>query len=271
MAELLKNAWLGWRSFTEAGKLPALLAASLIALWLSGQTSGKKTLTIYTSIAAACCVFPVTAAGLMLYQTKFYDYQWVWSFVPMTAVIAWGAVEFLRECWPGLRSSEWKKGLPGVLFLVVLLLLSSGAGGVSREDGTETGERKQAEELLSGIRENMPEGEICLWAPKEILEYAREEENPVQLLYGRNMWDEWLNAYSYDAPSEEMKSLYQWMEEEAVTAAPAEIVRSVRTAVEAGANCVLLPGEIQENAVERVGRALHMNVLRLGDYYFLDV
>jgi hypothetical protein len=85
------------------------------------------------------------------------------------------------------------------------------------------------------------------------------------------LWDEWLNAYSYDAPSEEMKELYLWMEEEAACAEADEIARFVQTALDAGANCVLLPKDAQEKSVSRAGRTLHMNVVSLGEYYAMYI
>ena len=97
MRELLRNAWLGWQNYTDDGKLAALLLAALLFLWLRNKKVSQKGFLSYAVLMTACCIFPVTAVLLMLYQTKFYDYQWIWSLVPVTPVIAWGITEFLTE------------------------------------------------------------------------------------------------------------------------------------------------------------------------------
>ena len=95
MGELLKNALLGWQAYITPGKLPVLLAVELLFCWLTGRKLGQKALVCYTGAMACVCIFPVTAVLLMVYQTKFYDYQWIWSTVPLTVVTAYGAVEIL--------------------------------------------------------------------------------------------------------------------------------------------------------------------------------
>jgi hypothetical protein len=99
MTELLRNASLGWADYKGSGKLAILLLAALMYLWFAGKWRKQKALVLYTTVAAVCCILPVTAALLMLYQTKFYDYQWIWSIVPLTAVTAYGATLFLEQQW----------------------------------------------------------------------------------------------------------------------------------------------------------------------------
>ena len=78
----MTDAWLGWKSFISNGKLAALLLAALIFLWYNRKQVERK-LLVYTSVMAVCCILPVTAVVLMGYQTKFYDYEWIWSLVPL--------------------------------------------------------------------------------------------------------------------------------------------------------------------------------------------
>lgn len=271
MTELLHNAWRGWQYFITDGKLAALLGASLIFLWLSYKRISQKTLLIYTTIIAVCCVIPVTAAGLMLYQTKFYDYQWIWSLVPMTAVIAYGAVVLLMEYWHDLKLSEWKKGVPVLALLLTVLALSSGLGKpvFDEEDSKQEAGRAEAEYVLTHSQAEMKKRDICLWAPKEIMEYARETDAAIQLLYGRNMWDEWLDAYAYDIYQEEIRALYLWMEEAAASGEAADIKSHVERALKAGADCILLPGELDERSVKGLETTLHVRILGLEGYYLL--
>ena len=77
MAELLRNAWQGWFRVTDEGKLMALFMGSLLFLWIGYEREKQKQLLRYGIMMAICCVLPVTAVILMLYQTKFYDYEWI--------------------------------------------------------------------------------------------------------------------------------------------------------------------------------------------------
>jgi len=207
----------------------------------------------------ACCIFPVTAAALMLYQTKFYDYQWIWSVVPVTAVIACGAVGFL---------AKYKYSLKLTVLLLGILSLCGSLG--SRLCGDANG--KQAQDikgLLTCVREEMQEEAVCLWAPSEILEYARETDPSIKLLYGRNMWDQWLNAYAYDVYSEDLEELYLWMEETAASGTCEDISGYVADALAAGANCILLPESLEEGIIKGMDEELNVRVIKVEGYYLL--
>ena len=193
----------------------------------------------------------------------------------------------MSECWPGFRISEWKKGVPVVALLLAVLLFCSGMGKTNVDKNNSEAERKAAENVLMQIRTEMQEEEICLWAPKAILEYARETDASIKLLYGRNMWDEWLNAYSYDVYREDMVSLYRWMEEltlagqEQVETADADMAKEmstagepgpidrVRMALEAGTNCILLPENVDEGVVKGLESTFHLRVLNIEGYFLL--
>lgn len=282
MKELLNNAWIGWQAYISAGKLAALLGASLFFLWMVYRKNSRKSLLIYGTVLAVGCVIPVTAAGLMLYQTKFYDYQWIWSLVPVTTLIAYGAVCFLGE-----HKGDWR--LVGLL--LVALVLCSGMGKTPVQGDASATERARAEAVLQQLREKNPEGGICLWAPKEIMEYAREADASVRLLYGRNMWDEWLNAYSYDTYSDELVALYEWMEAPAGAAGEPEteklsaesgqagekpgeggqsaMVERAKATVASGVNCIVLPAEKSVAEVKALEELLGSSAQEYNDYYLL--
>lgn len=279
MTELLGNAWMGWQQLAEAGKLPALLIASLLFLWLSGRYKAHKVLFVYTAVMTLCCIVPVTAAGLMLYQTRFYNYVWIWSAVPMTAVTAWAGTEFLDRQWQGFRPAAWKKGLPVTALLLAVIVLCGGMGSDAYGRKAEQDRQRKAREVLRAVIQQQ-QGPICLWAPREILEYTREVDPSIQLLYGRNMWDAALGAYTYDAYSQEMQDLYLWMEnvdetgEAFVTDAGGDQTvlqgeSCVRAAAEAGACCILLPGHIGSETAEELAAALGGNISGLDGYYLL--
>lgn len=279
MTEFVTTAWLGWLKFTGIGKLPALLFAALLFLWLSGKWKRQKALFSYTVLMVPVCVLPVTAAVLMLYQTRFYDYEWIWSLIPMTIVIAWCVVEFLSEYWRDFSPGQWKRGLPVTILLLVVLALSSGMGQSGFDRKAERENRKRASEVLALVVERQGE-DICLWAPRELLEHAREQSGSVRLLYGRNMWEEALNAYTYDTYSREIRELYLWMEntdpsgvaiiedeeEDEVLLQGSDCVAA---AAAAGADCIILPDSLEEKTVELLAGDWDGSVSELGGYYLL--
>lgn len=279
MTELLKNAWLGWLRFTDDGKLAAVLLAALLFLWLGGRWKNRKELFSYTALITLLCIVPVTAAALMLYQTKFYDYEWIWSLVPMTVTAAWGITEFLDEQWKGLSLSNWRHGLPVTALLLGILVLCSGLGENSADRRAELVRRQQAEEAVTRILESR-DGDICLWAPREILEYARQQSGFLKLLYGRNMWEESLNAYTYDVYSREIQELYLWMENVDSTGTALvedtqwgdlllDGVSCMAAAVQSGVDCVLLPGSLEPEATEALAEIFGGSAVRLDAYYLL--
>lgn len=255
MKELLNNAWFGWQTFISAGKLAALLGASLLFLWMVYRKNSRKSLLIYGTVLAVGCVIPVTAAGLMLYQTKFYDYQWIWSVVPMTVLIAYGAICFLGE-----YKGDWR--LIGLL--LTALILCSGLGKTPVQGDAAAVERANAEAVLQQLQELSPESDIYLWAPKEIMEYARETDASIRLLYGRNMWDEWLSAYSYDTYSDELISLYEWMEAPAGVAGEAGVEK-----LPAEVNCIVLPVKKDASEVKALEGLLGSPAREYNGYYLL--
>lgn len=277
MREHLWNAWSGWTNFTDSGKLAVLFMALTAYLFVSGRRKGpQKRLIVYGGVAALLCIFPVTAALMMMYQTLFYDYPWIWSIVPFTAVIALGGVVFLTDCWKkgrGYRTFLYNVVL--TLLSVGVLVLCSGLGENRIDDEEERKNREYAATVLEELYGNdMGSGEergFCLWAPREILEYARTENGGIRLLYGRNMWDLALNAYSYDNYSQEQRDLYEWMEhltDYGVRIDDTEGQEYVQRAFSMGVDCILLPAEMQGwNPAETVWDDVETK--ELGRYYLL--
>ncbi|MCH5341201.1 MAG: hypothetical protein J1E01_07025 [Acetatifactor sp.] len=280
MAELFRNAWqLGWLRYTNSGKLTAVLLASLLFLWLSGKWKRQKVLFSYSALMSLFCIVPVTAMVLMLYQTRFYDYEWIWSLVPMTIVCAWAGTALLEETWGGFSLSSWKKGLPVTLLLLAILALCGGLGKNVIDRNDELARRQQASEVVDKVLEDQS-GDICLWAPREILEYARAQSGALRLIYGRNMWDQSLNAYAYDTYPREIQELYLWMENVEPTgtalvedADQGELLLEgeacMTIAAQAGVNCILLPESLDAVTVEALAKALGGRVDRLDAYYLL--
>ena len=287
--ELLKNAWNGWLLRSGQGKLAALLLCVLLLAWLLklGNERQRKTF-LFGAIAALLCIFPVSAVLFMLYQTRFYDYEWIWAVVPMTAVIALGVV-LLLERLKQTKASKKQKLATVLLGLAIILLCSSlGKPKWTIEDQTKT--RAEVANVLAQVR-NYAGGEICLWAPKEVMEAARSIDADVTLLYGRTLWQEHLNAFSYEEDTQDQRDLYVWMQltgayqrldvpvpaDTDVVGTPPkagstlEGISCIQKAVAFGANEILLPGSISEEEVLKLEQAFGVTPVRVGAYLLLDM
>lgn len=275
MTDLFTGAWQGWGRFISDGKLAAAFFAALLFLWLCRGREVNRTFLLYASVTAACCVLPFTAAFLMLYQTRFYDYVWIWSLVPLTAVTAYGFAELLAGFGKDSRDRLPQRGLKAALLLTGMLVLCGNLGGMPDDGIGDAAERKRVQVLLERLEEMTGDIRLCLWAPENVLEYVRELNGKIQLPYGRNMWDQTLNAYTYDVYDQATVDLYRWMdrldmedwekdlsEELSVTAA-----QCVETARSKGVNCILLPEVTAQESVEELEQALGVQAERLEGYY----
>ncbi len=281
MTEYVRNAWYGWLDYTDQGKLAALLLAALLFLWLGAKAAGhrQRGLLVYSTVMTACCICPVTAAALMWYQTKFYDYHWVWSLVPVTVVIAWGLTLVLAEQWKDFRLAAWRGGLPVTLLLAAILLLCGSMGRQVAEGKKERQDRRQAAAVLEQVSGLVPEGGICLWAPRKVMEYAREVDPAIRLFYGRNLWEASLNAYAYDRYPQEMEDIYVWMEWAVWGVVEMEDSRQgtgqitgeecTLAARGAGVNCILLPEAATGEVADRLSELFGGTVMQLEGYYLL--
>lgn len=259
MTELFRQARMGWVDYIHGGKLVALLLAALLFLWFARKWREQAGLLIYTAVMAVCCILPVTAVLPMLYQTRFYGYEWIWSMVPLTAVAAYGATVFISEYWKDFDGRQWKRGLPVAVLLAVAILFCGSMGGQAWDRQAQRAEREKAFAVLEEIREKRAGADICLWAPREILEHAREIDAGCRLIYGRNMWEPSLSAYAYDVYDEETMSLYRWMEgigEEREAESLADLEGSVEKALSLGADCIMLPADALPETVGRMEKAL---------------
>ncbi len=258
MRELLRNAVNGWLEYTDAGKYAVLFLGILLGYWYLtacvGHTRERQRLMIYASVMAAAAICPVTAVVLMKYQTKFYDYKWIWSVVPVTPVIAYGAtkqyLDLYRRHWRGkvLKPACLVAVGLAVIFLCGNLYTDQCEGAMEAQNQVKTAK------LLDKLAEAGDTEDICLWAPSDILAHVRGLNGEIRLLYGRNMWDAALNAYSYDVYDRETIALYEWMEgletdQAAGEDLTAQVRQAARMAVESalgkGVNCIMIP---QENA-----------------------
>lgn len=309
MTEILHNAWSGWTGYTNDGKLPVLLMAVLLFLWFDRKRKEQRAFLVYASVMTVCCILPVTAAMLMLYQTKFYNYEWIWSLVPATAVTAFGLTIFWTEYQDG-NAGQWKKALPVTLLMLAVLLFCGSLGKPVWDREGQKEERARAYAVVGQLSERGAGERLCLWAPREIMEYAREKDAGILLPYGRNIWDGFLNAYSYDGYEEDTVMLEQWMEnlsmtgeadmdaggpertdsaaaqsgqaaealteeEDTESGPPAKrtvtLEECVGKALEQGVNCIMIAAESSDEAVSRMETALGTKAEVLEGYYLFVI
>ena len=233
MWELISNAWMGWLEYISHGKLAAVLLAVLLFLWFGRSAWRQRSFVLYATVMTIVCICPLTAAVLMGYQTRFFNYRWIWSAVPLTGLCAYGIVMFLswllgrreesgqgasKARGMGLEKARKGRRYEAVVLTAFLLAILFLAGGLGSGEWNSTGlreEREKAYRVVAQLREQW-DGQtadtICLWAPRELLEYAREADAEITLLYGRNMWDLALNGYAYDVYDERTVNLYEFMD-----------------------------------------------------------
>lgn len=315
MRELLKNAWFGWERYAQNGKFVAFLLVVLLIFWISwlSEAEGRKAsgasaglrsvrkrgpqtilgLLVYTSLMTAACICPVTAVCLMLYQTRFYNYEWIWSLVPVTAVIAAGGSVLLDKMWEDYTYPKKNRYLRAAAFtaaVVALFFFGGSMGQWSWYDDVTGDGRAQVEVVLEQMVAEQAGEEIFLWAPKEVMACARAYSGEIRLLYGRDMWDAALGAYTYEVYDETRQELYQWMSQAEVFGTlvgtvdvlfenEAGEVRSVKkpvngtvciqNALDMGANYILLPGNMQEEDLEQIERTFAVEAEELGGYIWL--
>ena len=271
MQELLRNAMAGWQRYTDQGKFGVLFLAVLLAAFYLKTAHNKRwdreqqIMLLYAAVTGFLVIFPVTAVLLMLYQTRFYDYDWVFSMVPVTAVIAFGGTWFLLKYSREKERKWWKTAAVSVLLLMIVFL----CGNLGRKDawnqtvflnsGDAAAENENTVQLiLDKLEEEGNTQNICMWAPRQILSGVRGVNGSITLLYGRNMWEKSLDAYSYDVYGEDIVTMYEWMEAlargtanlEKTNSAKEERIAVFERALECNVNCILVPESTAEYVEE---------------------
>lgn len=213
MRELLQSALYGLGSYFQSSRMAVLVFGILLYFFVAGSVrrAQEKRLLTVTAVLLALVLFPGSAAVLMLYQTRFYSYHWIWSLVPTTLCIAWGGTLILWDL-TGQQRRDGRAGwrlAAGMAALLALLLLTGNLGNLRSADEAQ----KPARQMAVYLEEEVPESrEALLWAPRSVLEEVRRLTGEIRLLYGRNMWEPEAAAYAYDTYPMEQQRLFDWME-----------------------------------------------------------
>lgn len=275
MMELINNARLGRMDYTESGKLAALLLLALLWFWFGSREHRNRylPLLVYTTVMAVCCICPLTAAMLMTYQTGFYDYQWIWSLVPLTIVIALGGTllrsELLQTYANGRAGKRRTIGITAAM-LAVICLCAPLLQNTRNTQNTVSGQAETAK-VLEFLLEDKEDKEITLWAPRMIMEYVRTLDGNIRMPYGRNMWDPALNAYSYDTYGEAEESLYRWMCSAEETGEGEDTAECMDLVKQLCVTHILLPGTLQPEGLTEIESYLGVQAQTVENYYLLEL
>lgn len=207
--DYITGAISGLERYFAANKLIVVLFAVLLAGWLAekkfAEEKGSRML-MYTLVMSILLICPLTAVAVMIYQTAFYDYEWAWSMVPITAVIAYAGA------WLIDKGFSKKKKLLGVLLAVAVLFLCGNQGTLQVVETKEALAAEAAGKILQSLEGLGGTGQKILWAPKNIMQEVRRQDGKILLIYGRDMWDEKAGAYDYESYNESLTNAYLWLE-----------------------------------------------------------
>lgn len=215
----------------------------------------------YTLVALLLVLIPPVAVVLLVYQPAIYEYGYIWTIVPVVAVVSYAGVRFFWDMLGGMEKGGRGRYLIGALVVCGLLFLSG------NREHLQTVSLQEAE-LRSGyeqVGESLSEGTV-LWGPKDLMQWVRRGNGDVKLVYGLDMWDATAAAYDGDAYSTELIAAYEWMQmvesynvymENSDTVwfeTPEEIVLNAdavfSTVENAGANVIVFPTATYEQLKE---------------------
>ena len=242
-------------------------------------------------------IFPVTGIVFLIYQTRFYDYGWIWSCVPLTAVLAWGIVTVIydemasepatAQKTAGEKKLTWARYC-GLAAAAAVLFMCGNQGRVQQVSEETTQMRQAGQEILEYLEEENLLQDHVVWGPAEIMQYMRSHNGEVELFYGRDMWDAKAGAYDYEAYLPEETACYEWMEIVSsahnlyllnVQQAPDAVHESlategyIREAVNRNVDVIILPSQItgwMERKMQLIAgeKELSVEMAQVGEYTF---
>lgn len=205
----VERAWEGASRYMSQNHFIVILATVLLVLWLLEKkttTIVQNRVLVYSLLMILLLLCPLTATGVMIYQTGFYDYEWAWSMVPVTAVIAYGFVLL----WS--RNTSRKNKVILALAVLSICCLCGNQGQVQKVSAEESSERADTKDIMQLLDSWNGQEKLVVWAPSGIMQEMRRKDGHILLVYGRDMWDEKAGAYDYESYGTEVEKAYLWME-----------------------------------------------------------
>lgn len=216
MRELLQNALNGPGSYFRSNYMVVLVLGLFLYFFVveTNLAPREKRLLRLAAVLLVLILFPVSAFVLMLYQTRFYSYSWIWSLMPVTLLISWGSVTVLWK-HTGQNRRDGRVGwrlTAGVAVFLALLLLTGNLGSIKTVSEEEKAQRSRDGQVAAYLQELPGIEKTLLWGPRSVLETVRRQSSEVKVLYGRNMWDPAVAAHAYDTYPIEQQRLFDWVE-----------------------------------------------------------
>ncbi|MGN1204720.1 MAG: hypothetical protein ACI4SA_06640 [Lachnospiraceae bacterium] len=220
MRNLLQSMWDGFGLMKGSGQFLVLFLITVFIL-LFYKKSEIRELKWYSAVLLLLLLCPFTAKLLLLYQTAYYGYADLWLLLPVTLLIAYMLTITLPVCLndiPVLKkmTESGKRSLAEVIciFMMMVLLFLCGTMKLAEEktQRTDYGDvfPAETEEVLHRLP--LAEGEtLTVLAPDEIAGYLRSCDGRILLPYGRFLWEEELNAYTYDTYAADVKEMHDWV------------------------------------------------------------
>lgn len=228
MTEFLDILKTGYLKFAAEGQYIAIFLLALLLLWVkrigtNHQEKKRTPLLAYTTAVFILVICPFSAWVLMKYQTAFYTYSQLFLWIPMTAVMGWAGVSIVEGVLFQVEKQDPKGRLNGgrkkwteaaVLGALAILLALGGTVSLAAESTPKVENSswvpEDVLEVFRALEEEELQGKLLL-APDEVLEYARAYSGEFSLLYGRNMWQKELNAYTYDTYAQVLEEVHAWL------------------------------------------------------------
>lgn len=223
MIEFLSVFMQNFSEEMRAGKYLALIIVGVLFLWLMGKykkLQGTRILLLYGISICLAVLIPVSGFVLAKYQTLFFSYRHLLLLLFPMIFIPWALVETLenglghmkRNAEEGdlVREKPWITRFLGVVVAAGLLLVS----GNMLTEGVDTEFTLAKEKVptrVMEVLELLEKGDVLV-APNEVLEYARSYDGDLRLIYGRDMWQPALKAYTYHTYDEAACQIYEWMQ-----------------------------------------------------------
>lgn len=201
----LSEALLGVSEYFTVNKLIAICFAILLYEFFVHEKLSD--FMKYTLVVLLMVLVPVTAAVLLIYQPAIYEYGFLWTLVPVVAVVSYAGVRFLWDMLPGMEKSGRGKYVVGALAVGGILFLLGNRGIVQAVSLEEAELRSGYEQLADSLDED-----TVLWGPRDLMQWVRRKNGEVKLAYGLDMWDAQAAAYDGDAYEPELIAAYEWMQ-----------------------------------------------------------
>lgn len=223
MADLIGLLKTGYRGLTENGQFLMLFMAALLFFWLLREFE-KKEFRMLATVLLLLLLCPVSIKLLLLYQTGFYRYENIWALLPVTAVLACGAVMAVSKIQSVYLAKQKPSREPyikrervceasAMAAFVLLLFLCGTLEPAKRMGEWDTGGDRMPAEAAEVLKQlEIPaEEEVFLLAPDEVAAWARIYSGNILLPYGRNLWEPELSAYVYDTHMGDAWELHNWV------------------------------------------------------------